>query len=216
MKSRILSAFLMFALLVGVAPASYARIVRSASSTSSPSSVSSSSSRRVVTTTQKPVYSKPKPPTVVVKKNPPVVVKSPRIPVVSRAPKRSTVIYHNGRNYYHNDSKYYVKSGPKYIVTPPPVGLRVSVLPAIHKVFIFNNIRYYNSNGIIYAPVTGSTGQYEVAKPQVGMIVPELPQYNVNQVMINNNTYFEFDGYLYQQIPTANGLMYEVVGNLSL
>ena len=47
------------------------------------------------------------------------------------------------------------------------------------------------------------------------MIVPELPDYNVDEVIINGETLFLFDGTLYKQIPTSKGLQYEVTGFVS-
>ncbi|MFI3304397.1 MAG: DUF6515 family protein [Rikenellaceae bacterium] len=201
MKSRVISIFLMLAILVGVAPESYAKISLKSSSKSAPAKSSS-------------VKSSSKAPSVSVKSSP-MVVKSPKTPTVSKAPKSSAIVSHKGNNYYRHNSKYYVKSGPKYVRTPPPFGLRVAILPALYTAFVFNNMRYYCSDGVIYSSVSGSN-EYEVVEPQIGMIVPALPKVNVSQIMIDDKIYFEFEGYLYKQIPTEEGLMYEVVGSLSL
>ena len=48
----------------------------------------------------------------------------------------------------------------------------------------------------------------------MGTIVPELPEDDVEKVMIDDKTYLEYDGVLYKEIPTETGLQYEVIGQL--
>ncbi|MFI3305073.1 MAG: DUF6515 family protein [Rikenellaceae bacterium] len=208
MKIKIASIILAVALVVAAAPASYAK-------SSSPKVSSRASSSKRVSVSSTPVKSVTKSPSVVVRKSAPIVVKSTKAPIVSKAPKSSSIHIHKGKNYYFRDSKYYVKSGAKYVRTPPPFGLRVSVLPILHTAFIFNNLRYYCAKGVIYSSQNNGS-EYEVVEPEVGMIVPALPEVNVNEVQIDDKIYFEFEGFLYKQIPTESGLMYEVVGSLSI
>lgn len=146
------------------------------------------------------------------KGKPVTVVKSSKPKTVNKLPATKYPVKHNGSQYYNNKSKYYKYSNGKYIWTPPPFGLRVSIIPAIHSIFRFNNINYYCSEGVIYQQA--SNNEYVVVEPQMGMVVPELPMVNVNQVSIDGNIYFEFDGILYKQIPTVSGIQYEVIGSL--
>jgi hypothetical protein len=46
----------------------------------------------------------------------------------------------------------------------------------------------------------------------MGAIVPELPEYDVNTVVINNKTYLEYDGTLYKPMITSDGVLYKVMG----
>lgn len=140
------------------------------------------------------------------------VVKSSKPKSATRLPSKSVALRHKGSNYYRNGSKYYKMVGGRYLLTPPPFGLRVSIIPALHTAFLFNNINYYCSEGVIYTATEDD--QYEVVEPVVGMIVPELPEVNVREVSIDGTIYFEFEETLYKQIPTASGVQYKVVGNL--
>lgn len=141
------------------------------------------------------------------------VVKDSKPKTVSKVPTKAVTVRFKGANYYRNGSKYYKMVGTKYVLTPPPFGLRVSIIPAIHTVFRFNNINYYCAEGVIYQPT--SDDQFEVVQPEIGMVVPELPEVNVREVNIDGTIYFEFEGILYKQIPTATGVQYKVSGSLN-
>ncbi len=145
---------------------------------------------------------------------PVTVVKSSKPKEVVKLPSKSVAFRVNGVNYYRNGSKYYILKNSKYVLTVPPFGLRVSIIPALHTIFKFNNVNYYCSDGVIYAPT--SNDQFEVVQPQVGMVIPELPVVNVSEVVIDGMVYFEFDNILYKQIPTTSGLQYEVIGTLNI
>lgn len=142
------------------------------------------------------------------------VVKAAKTKEVSKLPSKSVTVRLKGVDYYRSGSKYYKKVGLRYVLTPPPFGLRVSIIPAIHTIIRFNNINYYCAEGVIYRPTSGD--EFEVVEPQIGMVVPQLPEVNVQEVIIDGKIYFEFDNILYKQIPTTSGLQYEVIGTLSL
>ncbi len=146
------------------------------------------------------------------KGKPVTVVKSSKPKTVSKLPPTKHPVKHNGVDYYRSGSKFYKKVNNRYVITTLPFGIRVPIIPAIHSIFRFNNINYYSAEGVIYRETTNN--QYEVVEPQIGMVVPELPMVNVNQVSIDGMIYFEFEGLLYKQIPTVSGVQYEVVGSL--
>lgn len=129
--------------------------------------------------------------------------------------KKTTVTYtpvkHNGVSYYVNGSKYYKKVNSRYVLVTPPIGLRVSILPALYSLLTYNNRNYYYSDGVVYQQYNN---EYTVVKPEEGMVIPALPDVNVREVVIDGMIYFEFDGVLYKQIPTTSGLQYQVIGNL--
>ncbi len=151
-------------------------------------------------------------------KAPVTVVKSTKPKVVTKVPaKQSATIKFGGKDYVRHNSKYYIQNGLKLQLVPPPFGLRVYSLPAAFTSFVFNSAMFYIADGMIYRSVANSASgsEYEVVAPEIGMVVPQIPDVNVSQVLVDGQTLFMFDSYLYKQIPTATGLQYEVVGMLS-
>lgn len=98
------------------------------------------------------------------------------------------------------------KKRPRSII----IGTRVPFRPVNSVAFYFNGIPYLFAAGVFYKECDNS--EYEVIKPEIGMIVPQLPEYNVEQVTFKNETLFLFDGTLYKQIPTPEGVKYKVTG----
>lgn len=189
-------------LLLTIAASGEQTFAKSSKSSPQQSSKSSSSRPSSNNNSSRPTSYKGKPVTI---------VKDSRPKSVSKLPATKYPIKHNGVNYYRSKSKYYKMVNGKYIWTPPPFGLRVPIIPAIHTIFRFNNINYYSSEGVIYREYGN---EYEIVEPQMSMVVPELPMVNVSQVNIDGMTYFEFDGILYKQIPTVSGIQYKVIGSL--
>ncbi len=143
-----------------------------------------------------------------------VVIKEAKAKTISKLSSSYVTVRVNGVNYYKKANKYYKKVGNRYILTAAPFGLKVSVIPAIHTIFSFNNRDYYCAGGVLYNAT--SSDSFEIVEPQVGMIVPELPEVNVREVSIDGTIYFEFENILYKQIPTTQGVQYQVTGTLNL
>lgn len=101
-----------------------------------------------------------------------------------------------------------------YVAASSLYGLRVASIPNSRYMFYYNDGIYYLAEGVIYSET--DEGDYEIVMPEVGMIIPQLPEVNVNEIVINNKIYFEFDNMIYKQIPTQDGLMYEVIGILEM
>jgi len=126
-------------------------------------------------------------------------------------PRGYKVIYHRGKKFHYHNGNYYSYYSNRYHIIPPPIGIRISILPVGYKQIFFAGIPYFYYRGAYYQKVNDN---YETVAPSVGTIVPELPEDDVEKVTIDDNTYYEYDGVLYKQIPTETGLQYEVVGNL--
>ena len=124
---------------------------------------------------------------------------------------RHVHIYHSGVDYYYRDGLYYRYVNNRYVIAPAPRYIRVRTIPASYFSFRIGAIAYYYSLGTYYNydPVTLT---YEVVAPPMGAIVPELPEYDVNTVVVNNKTYLEYDGTLYKPLITSNGVQYKVMG----
>lgn len=90
------------------------------------------------------------------------------------------------------------------------IGTRVSKLPS-HRIVVYcNNVPFYYAEGVFYKQVSPSS--YEIVKPEIGTIVPQLPDLNVEKVRVGEEDLLLFDGTLYKQIPTAEGIAYKVTG----
>lgn len=98
------------------------------------------------------------------------------------------------------------------VVKKVVIGTRVRVLPPRTVVIKYHSVPFIYASGIFYQQVSSS--EYEVVKPEIGMIIPELPQYNVQHVCIEGEDLFLFEGTLYKQIPTPQGVQYKVSGFL--
>jgi len=124
---------------------------------------------------------------------------------------RHVHIVHSGVDYYYRDGLYYRYINNRYVIAPAPRYIRVRTIPASYFSFRIGTLAYYYSLGTYYNydPVTLT---YEVVAPPMGAIVPELPEYDVNTVVINNKTYLEYDGTLYKPMITSDGVLYKVMG----
>lgn len=123
-------------------------------------------------------------------------------------------VSHNGVDYAFRDGRYYLYRGGQYVVTTPPRGIRVAIIPAGFLTIMVRNLAYYYYGGAYYR-LDVAQNTYEVVDPPMGAIVPELPQYDVNAVVVNGKTYLEYDGILYKSVVTDEGVQYKVMGTLS-
>ncbi len=120
-------------------------------------------------------------------------------------------IYHGGVNYYYLDGRYYTYRDNAYVIVPPPRKIRVATIPETFFTLLVKNLTYYYVAGAYYR-YDDVLRTYEVVDPPMGAIVPELPEYDVNTVMLKGKTYLVYDNILYKPIVTASGVQYEVVG----
>ncbi|MFI3262686.1 MAG: DUF6515 family protein [Rikenellaceae bacterium] len=140
-------------------------------------------------------------------------VSKPKQVTVHTLPPKYVTVKHNGLTYYRSGSNYYKKINSKYVLVAPPVGLITTIANTVLKTIIHNNKTYYTSGGIIYQQK--GNNNYVVTQPEYGMIVPELPEVNVREVYVDGTIFFEFENVLYKQIPTSQGVQYQVVGTLN-
>lgn len=99
---------------------------------------------------------------------------------------------------------------PKAVKKTVIIGTYVEKLPAKGVTIYHNHLPFVYINGVYYKKLNSS--KYEIIKPEIGMIVPQLPDYNVEELYIKGETLFLFDNTLYKQIPTTEGLKYKVTG----
>lgn len=140
-------------------------------------------------------------------------MRSPHFGSVRRSmPRGARAIRFNGNVYNFHKGVYYRPHGRKYIITRPPVGLRIGFLPPYYFSLNIGMHPYFYYYGTFYAPISGETEQYEVVEPPIGALVDQLPN-DCEEVVINGTTYYKVDGTYYRVVLDQNNReMYEVVG----
>lgn len=58
--------------------------------------------------------------------------------------------FHGGSPYYFNRGTWYYRSGPGFIVTRPPIGAYITVLPSFYTTVWFAGVPFYYADGIYY------------------------------------------------------------------
>ncbi|MFI3293894.1 MAG: DUF6515 family protein [Rikenellaceae bacterium] len=109
--------------------------------------------------------------------------------------------------YYQSKGRYYVEVADGYKTVAPPTGITVSELPKGYSVVSVLNRKFYSCRGVIYKE--SSSGGYEIALPEIGMILPELPEADIREVLIDGDLYFEVAGFVYKSV--ASDEQYVVV-----
>lgn len=98
----------------------------------------------------------------------------------------------------------------KTIVIHAPVGKRVKSCPRNSVRIVYHGCPFFYIAGMFYKQLTG--GQYEVVNPEIGMVVPSLPEDNVSRLRVDGRTVYLCGGVLYEPLDTHSGVQYEVVG----
>jgi hypothetical protein len=140
--------------------------------------------------------------------------------IVTNRPERRITEIHEGHHrvtyrgidYSYDNGRYYRVNNGAYIVTAPPRGIRVSIIPSGFLTLMVGTLPYYYYGGVYYREI--ATDNYEVVDPPMGAIVPELPADDVRAVVIGGKTYFEYDNILYKTVVTSSGVQYKVIGTL--
>ncbi len=129
--------------------------------------------------------------------------------VRSVPPQARRVSYHG--NYYHYwQGHYYRPRGNYFEIIIPPVGIRITSLPAGCRRFHYGNIPYYETQGVYYKQV--ATSDYEVVEPPLYAELTQLPE-NAKAIVINNSKYYELNGTYYKEFIKNNELWYRVEGS---
>ena len=129
---------------------------------------------------------------------------------VTVLPKKSVAIAHRNTKYHYQNGIFYRPNNGRYIVTTPPIGIRITVLPPNPYRVVVPGRRspYYYSYGTYYAPVSGG---YEVVDAPIGARVDALPD-GYEEVQLDHMVYYRFDNIYYKAVVEPNGYVaYEVV-----
>ena len=124
----------------------------------------------------------------------------------SKAVKKSQLIKHHSGVYYYKKGVYYKHVGDKYIVSRPPIGARVSLLPEPRVLWVANR-QYHYYYGTFYIM---KNNEYEVVAPPVGAIVESIPE-GYEKLEIEGNTYYIVDGVQYKAVVYDGEIWYEVI-----
>ncbi len=89
----------------------------------------------------------------------------------------------------------------------PPTGFRVATIPWAYSTFTVAGQSYFYANGLYYTRVKK---QYEVTKPPVGAVIPQLPEGH-EEALIDGKTFYTYDDTFYK----ASGEGYELIGFLA-
>lgn len=118
------------------------------------------------------------------------------------------VVRYSGADYYFKKGVFYSYDHvhSHYVVTRPPLGVRVNVIPQSRIIYL-NDVNYYYYYGVFYRKVFN---EYEVVLPPVGAIVESIPD-GYEQLMVNGNTYYIVDGVQYKAVVYHGEIWYEVV-----
>ena len=128
---------------------------------------------------------------------------------VTVLPKKTIIVTHRSLNYHYLDGIFYRSITGSYVVTAPPIGIRVSVLPPNpYRVMVLGR-PYYYYYGTYY--VTVPNGGYEVVSAPVGAKIDALPDgYEIFE--LDGKVYYRLDETYYKAVVEPNGnVVYEVV-----
>lgn len=86
---------------------------------------------------------------------------------VKTLPPRHEIIIHRGIRFYFSTGVWYISNGPDFVVSAPPVGLTIRILPSGYTRVWVGSVPYYYANSVYY-----------VHTPR-GYMVTEAPQPDV-------------------------------------
>jgi len=118
--------------------------------------------------------------------------------LVDRLPHAPIVVPHRGTRYFFNGGVWYRPSGPRFVVTAPPIGLGISVLPPFFTTLWVGGVPYYYADGVYYN-WRPSQREYVVVnppeEPEVVTLPPEpeqlfvYPKHGQDEQQIANDRY---------------------------
>jgi Family of unknown function (DUF6515) len=118
---------------------------------------------------------------------------------------------YGGFNYYHHAGFCYGYYNNVYRIQPFPRGFRINVLPIGYHTIIYQSTPRYYYAGTYYVKENNT---YKTEAPEIGMVVPNLPEADLEEVKMNDVTYYEYDDILYKPVEKDGVTQYEVAGSL--
>lgn len=119
--------------------------------------------------------------------------------VVASVHTSAVVVRFGGVGFRLHSGVWYRPQGRNWIVTRPPYGARVRVLPTGCRNVVAGANRYHYYNGAYYAQ---RNGMYEVVQAPMNAEIDSLPN-GYNTVSVNGDEYYELDDVYY--MPSVDG-----------
>jgi hypothetical protein len=98
----------------------------------------------------------------------------PRGAVIPSLPDGYRHYHYGGHSYFFHGGTWYAPYGPRFVVTYPPVGLFVSVLPPFYTTLWFSGVPYYYADDVYYRWRADMNG-YVVVDPPAEQNVDRTP-----------------------------------------
>ena len=101
--------------------------------------------------------------------------------ITTLPPRYQRIPYHNTYFYYHSGI-WYRPDGPRFVVSVPPIGIVVPILPAFYTTIWISGIPYYYANDIYYVWRPDLNGYMVTAPP--GQISEQEPPLVADELFV--------------------------------
>ncbi|WP_052353925.1 DUF6515 family protein [Flectobacillus major] len=126
---------------------------------------------------------------------------------INTVPTAAIAINFGGISFRYHNGIYYKPYNNTYVVTAPPMGIRVNTIPVGCRRIVIQNRDYYYYNGTYYQPYDN---QYTTVAPPIGALVESIPS-GYEKLQINGDTYYVVDGIQYRAVLNNGEIWYEVI-----
>lgn len=92
--------------------------------------------------------------------------------VVRVVPRDRHIIRHRGGSYYYSGGVWYRPHGARFVITAPPIGVFVPVLPPYYSTIWISGVPYYYANDVYYAHRGNGYVVVEPPKDEVSQTPP--------------------------------------------
>lgn len=89
------------------------------------------------------------------------------------------------------------------------IGSIIKKRPVRSIVIYYDNVPYLYANGVYYKFINH---EYEVIKPQIGMIVPTLPKDGLKKIRMKDEVLYSYNNVLYKKFITTEVVRFKVQG----
>ncbi len=128
---------------------------------------------------------------------------------VTSLPGKATIVRHGQYSYHYYHGVFYRSMNGSYVVVAPPIGLRISLLPAGVYHLWYAGRPYYYYYGTFYT--SHPDGDYQVVQAPLGARVDALPD-GYELFELEGKIYYRLEETYYKAVLEDNGnVVYEVV-----
>jgi hypothetical protein len=138
------------------------------------------------------------------------------VSVIASLPMGAVSVHIGATPYRYYRGMFYRPYGPQFIITTPPVGIIVPVLPPDCEPVFLNGMSYYRYNDTYYQPLSNNQGYQVIQTPQSAQsndntsTAPAETEYE--KVVIDGKTYYKKGDTYYKALVNDSGeVTYEAV-----